>query len=29
MKLHPGDNVELVTKISGYIIVDDILVVKK
>ena len=29
MKLHPGDNVELVTMISGYIIVDDILVVKK
>ena len=29
MKLYPGDNVELVTKISGYIIVDDILVVKK
>jgi long-chain acyl-CoA synthetase len=29
MKLYPGDNVELVTMISGFIIVDDILIVKK
>lgn len=29
MTLHPGDNVEIVTMIGGFIIVDDILVVKK
>jgi hypothetical protein len=27
--LHPGDNVEIVSKVNGHVILDDILVVTK